>query len=113
MLNFIKTKISSLINAVENFMFDREPECNTYCIPCTWVIKGKTYIDAPNADVAKAYARTQKIYPDLEDCYCSNMKPDTEHPILCECGYCGNEYIISKYHTPNECPFCKNGGAKK
>lgn len=112
MFNTIKARWQSLWRSLENFMFESEAECNTYCIPCTWVIKGRAYIDAPSAEVAKAYARTQKIYPDIEECYCSNMEPDTEHPILCECGNCGNEYIISKYNLHPKCPFYESGGEK-
>lgn len=110
MFELIKTKITSIKKSIENILFGTEDVRNTYCIPCTWVITGKVYVDAPNADLAKAYVRTQKINPDLEDCYCLNMKPDTEHPFLCECGNCGKEYIISKYHIHPRCPHCQNGG---
>ena len=110
MFKALKAKLTSVITSIENFLFEPEDVRNTYCIPCTWVITGKVYIDAPSPELAKAYARTQKINPDLEDCYCLNMKPDTEHPILCECGNCGNEYIISKYHIHPKCPHCGNGG---
>ena len=110
MFELIKTKITSIKKSIENILFGTEDVRNTYCIPCAWVITGKVYVDAPNADLAKAYVRTQKINPDLEDCYCLNMKPDTEHPFLCECGNCGKEYIISKYHIHPRCPHCQNGG---
>lgn len=110
MFKNLKTKVTSAIKAFDNLLFGPETTGNTYCIPCKWVITGRVYIDAPNADVAKAYVRTQKINPDLEDCYCLNIKPDTEHPILCQCGNCGNEYIISKYQTNPTCPYCENGG---
>lgn len=110
MFELVKTKITSIKKSIEIFLFGTEDVRNTYCIPCTWVITGKVYVDAPNADLAKAYVRTQKINPDLEDCYCLNMKPDTDHPFLCECGNCGKEYIISKYHIHPRCPYCENGG---
>lgn len=110
MFKFLKAKLDSVIKVIDDFLFEPEDVRNTYCIPCTWVITGKVYVDAPNADLAKAYVRTQKINPDLEDCYCLNMKPDTDHPFLCECGNCGKEYIISKYHIHPRCPYCENGG---
>ena len=110
MFEFIKTKLTALIKAIEDYLFETEITGNTYCIPCTWVITGRVYVKAPNAELAKTYAKTQKINPDLEDYYCFNMNPDTEHPILCECGKCGNDYIISKYNTNPKCPHCENGG---
>ncbi len=110
MMKYLKAKFNSFIRHIENFLFETEDVRNTYCIPCTWVITGNVYVDAPSPELAKAYVRTQKINPDLEDCYCLNMKPDTEHPILCECGNCGKEYIISKYHIHPKCPHCETGG---
>lgn len=69
MLKNLKAKFDSFMQTVENILFGTEEITNTYCIPCTWTITGKVYIEAPNADLAKAYARTQKINPDMEDCY--------------------------------------------
>ena len=108
----IKAKISQIVNWTEQFLLGEEVAANTYCIPCTWVITGRVYINAPNAELAKAYVRTQKINPDLENCYCYNIKPDIKHPILCECGNCGGEYVISEYHSPKVCPHCGNGGGE-
>lgn len=110
MLKKLKAKFDSFMQTLENVLFGTEEVTNTYCIPCTWTITGKVYIEAPNADLAKAYVRTQKINPDMEDCYCLKINPDTEHPILCTCGNCGNEYIVSKFHIHPRCPYCENGG---
>ena len=109
MLERIIEKFNSMLGLIEKALFGYDDSNNTYCIPCTWTITGKVYVKAPNADVAKAYLRTERINPDIEDCYCLNVSPDTEHPILCQCGNCGNEYVISKIHIPLKCPYCENG----
>jgi len=109
MFESLKKAFTSAVKAVERYMFEPEDVRNTYCIPCTWVITGKVYVNAPNAELAKVYLRTNKVNPDLEDCYCLNINPDTDHPFLCECGKCGREYIISKYHIPPVCPYCESG----
>ena len=110
MLKNSKAKFYSFIQSVKNVLFGTEDVTNTYCIPCTWTISGNVYVEAQSADLAKAYVRTQKITPDIEECYCLNIKPDTEHPILCSCGNCGNEYIVSKFNIHPKCPHCEIGG---
>ena len=112
MLKTLKAKFESLMQTLENALFGTDETTNTYCIPCTWTITGKVYVEAPNADLAKAYVRTQKITPDMEECYCLNMAPDTEHPILCECGNCGNEYIVSAFGGNLGCPYCETDDKK-
>lgn len=110
MFKVLKTKLNSVMNAIKNLLYEPEDARNTYCIPCTWVITGRVYVNAPNAELAKAYVRTQRIHPDMEECYCINIEPDTERPILCECGNCGREYIVSRFNTSPKCPHCGNGG---
>ena len=109
MLKVFRAKFNSFMQTLGDIFIGREEVTNTYCIPCTWTITGKVYIEAPNADLAKAYVRTQKINPDMEDCYCFNISPDVEHPIVCQCGNCGNEYIISSTGDGFGCPYCENG----
>ncbi len=87
-----------------------EPEENTYCIPCTWTLSGSVYVTAPDIESAKAYVHTHRITPEIEDCMCYEAIPETEHPILCKCGYCSREYVVSPIHNPYECPYCGNGG---
>ena len=106
MFKLLKAKFTSAMIAIVNYLVETEDVRNTYCIPCTWVNTGNIYVDAPSAEHAKAYVRTQKINSDLEDCYYLNMNPDIDHPFLCECGNCGSEYIISKYHINPKCPPC-------
>ena len=110
MFGKIKDKISSFIKVLKDAVFAFEEVTNVYCIPCTWTISGNVYVEAQSADLAKAYVRTQKITPDIEECYCLNIKPDTEHPILCSCGNCGNEYIVSNFNIHPKCPHCEIGG---
>ena len=110
MLNEIKEQILSAMNRHRNFFFKPKIARNTYCIPCTWVYTGRVYICAPNSELAKAYVQSAKIEPDLDECCSIQIKPDIEHPILCRCGKCGKEYIVSKYRTSNKCQYCGNGG---
>lgn len=110
MLNKIKEQILSAMNRHRNFFFKPKIARNTYCIPCTWVYTGRVYICAPNSELAKAYVQSAKIEPDLDECCSIQIKPDIEHPILCRCGKCGKEYIVSKYRTSNKCQYCGNGG---
>lgn len=111
MLENIKNKIRLLIQNVRSFIYESEGMRNTYCIPCTWTFKGMVYVEAPNEELAKAYVKARKINPDIQNCTYSKMDPDTEHPIICECGNCGNEYIVSAYHIPKSCPYCGTGVA--
>lgn len=110
MLNEIKEQILSAMNNVRSFFFKPKIARNTYCIPCTWVYTGRVYVCAPNSEVAKAYVQSAKIEPDFDECCSIQIKPDIEHPILCRCGKCGKEYIVSKYRTSNKCQYCGNGG---
>ena len=110
MLNKIKEQILSAMNRHRNFFFKPKIARNTYCIPCTWVYTGRVYVCAPNSELAKAYVQSAKIEPDLDECCSIQIKPDIEHPILCRCGKCGKEYIVSKYRTSNKCQYCGNGG---
>lgn len=109
MLERIKTNFAHFIQSVKDFIYEPEAARNTYCIPCTWTYKGMVYVEAPNEELAKAYVKTQKFNPDFQNCRCSDMEADTEHPIICECGNCGNEYIVSAYHIPKNCPYCGTG----
>lgn len=103
-------KIKKLWNAVEHRMFGVVSEPNIYSIPCQWVISGSVQVEADNIEAAKAYVRMHKVAPVLENCICCNFKADTEQPMLCECGCCGREYIVSSLHNPSVCPYCGNGG---
>lgn len=110
MLNEIKEQMLSARNRLINFFFKPKITRNTYCIPCTWVYTGRVYVCAPNSELAKAYVQGAKIEPDLDECCSIQIKPDIEHLILCRCGKCGKEYIVSKYRTSNKCQYCGNGG---
>ena len=103
-------KIKSAMDTVSTFLFGKINDDNTYCIPCKWIIQGKVYVEAPDVETAKAYVKTHKINPEFEDCVCFNTKPDTEGLILCTCGGCGAEYVISPKHNPHVCPSCGFGG---
>ena len=108
MIKSIKSIFGSFVRTFENVFTKTGTVTNTYCIPCTWTIQGKVYIEAQSADLAKTYVRTHEITPDMEECYCLNINPDTEHPILCKCGSCGNEYVVSRFHIHPKCPYCEN-----
>ena len=106
MLNSFK----KAFNRFCNYFLEEEPEKNLYCIPCKWEVTGNVYISAPSIEAAKVYVKSHPIPPELEECVCYRMIADTEHPILCTCGNCGEDYVISEIHNMKVCPKCGNGG---
>lgn len=102
-------KIKKLFHRFWNWLFYIPEKDNMYCIPCKWVFAGHVYIDAPNVETAKAYVRAHNIPPELEECVCYSMVADVNHPVLCTCGNCGTEYVVSAIHNPQMCPKCGNG----
>ena len=110
MFTKIKERLTKAVSWFDDLLFYEEPEDNTYCIPCTWTFSGRVYVSAPDVESAKVYVQTHKITPELEECLCYNTTPDTNHPILCICGNCNKEYVVSPLHNPLHCPHCGNGG---
>lgn len=106
MLNALK----KAYNRFCNWFFAEESEKNLYCIPCKWVVAGHVYVSAANIEAAKVYVKSHPVAPELEDCICYRMIADTNHPVLCTCGNCGEEYVVSEIHNPKMCPKCGNGG---
>lgn len=106
----IKKYLTKAVDRLNNILFCEESENNTYCIPCTWTFSGRVYVTAPDVESAKVYVQTHKITPELEECLCYKTSPNINQPILCICGKCGKEYIVSPMHNPLYCPYCRNGG---
>ena len=102
-------RIKSAMTVFSDLIFGDLRADNTYCIPCEWVIRGKVYVNAPDFETAKAYLKTHRVSAEYEDAVCFNTNPDTEGLILCMCGNCGEEYMISSKHNPNNCPRCGHG----
>ena len=102
--------IKKAINLFYDWLFEEEPERNTYCIPCRWEVAGHVYVTASNLENAKVYVKSHPVAPELEECTCYRMIADINHPILCTCGNCGEEYVVSTLHNPKACPKCGNGG---
>ncbi len=110
MIEKIKSVFHKMCEVVNILLYiEEQPENNTYCIPCIWQYSGKVSVEAPDFESAKAYVHTHKITPELEDCLCYSTIPDTEHPVLCICGKCDMEYVVSAIHNPEFCPHCGNG----
>lgn len=110
MLRTIKKYFEKLSDWVESTLFCEETTGNTYCFPCTWTISGRVYVSAPDVEIAKSYVKTQKIAPVMEECLSYRAIADIDHPILCICGNCDKEYVVSPLHNPVHCPYCGNGG---
>lgn len=110
MFKKIKECFAVTIARLKDFLFCEEPEDNTYCIHCTWTFSGRVYVHAPDVESAKVYVQTHKITPELEECLCYSTTPDINQPILCICGNCNKEYVVSSPHNPMHCPHCGNGG---
>lgn len=103
-------KLKELANRIYTFFGGKEDMWNTYCIPCIWTFSEKVYVDAPNFEEAKMYVKNHIVDSVLEDCICYNFKPNLKHSIICVCGNCGEEYMLSPMHNPPICPHCGNGG---
>lgn len=109
----IKAFISKTIATLDSVLFG-EPACaNTYRFPCKWVITGGVDIEAMDYEQAKAYMRSHKVTPELEDCICLNISPDVKNPVICICGCCKTPYIVSTDNPIEVCPCCGNGGVEE
>lgn len=102
-------KIKKAVNLFLKWLFVEENTNNIYCIPCKWEISGHVYVSASNLENAKVYVKTHPVVPVLEENMCYEMLADTTHPVLCTCGNCGTEYVVSTIHNPKVCPKCGNG----